>query len=171
MKPNRQHIEKQRAEVVNTRTRSFQSAKKAADWTAVCLVGTSRAIPREFGDNRGAWPVRIMTSKDPKKVVAGIDREQPMHGMALLDHVWVETPAHADRLKAALDELLVGRHDDAQLRFSWRDIEAAPHEVWPTLLTQALVDIELAGEEIEVIGAAEKNRRIAALARGPKWAR
>jgi hypothetical protein len=173
MKLGKKQTEQARSEVVNTRRRSFQAAKKAADWTAVCLIGTEQPVPERFGSNSGRWPVRIAISKEPKKLVGQIDREQPLHGMVLLEHVWVETEAHGTRLKAALDGMLAGRSDDSRLRKSWKDLgeDSHPRDVWPILLGDALADIYLYGEEITIWNESQRNEQIVRESRLPKWKR
>lgn len=166
---------KGRQKPTETRTRAYREAEKTVDYYAVCLIGYEKPVPRFFHDNRGAWPVRIVTSKKPRDAAKRADLEQPLHELVVLDFVQVETEVHARILKAALDELLLGTSEDNKaLRHGWRDIEQDPAMVWPILLNDAIrkltetADDMRRATEFNVFSEAEKERRITAKARSGK---
>lgn len=91
---------------------------------AVCLIGYSEIVPRRLGDNRGGYPVAIVTTKKPRDAYKNYDRGQAYHFIKVLEWCNVETEEHAKRLKAALDRALVGRAAEQQndpTRSLWRD--------------------------------------------------
>jgi len=132
-------------------------AQAYLDFVAVCMVGTEGAKPRDFGDNRGAWPIRISTTKDPKSIAKKTDIESPLWPIIPLEYVWTESEQHAKRLKTQLDILLLGNGDNA-LRHAWKHADD-PVLAWPILLAQAL-DLIRAREEFEVFDEEERQRRI-----------
>lgn len=154
-------------------SRAAKAAEAELGYHAVCLIGYSEPVPRSFGDNRGAWPVKITTSKKPRDAAKRSDLEQPLHELVVLDFVQVESEEHARLLKAALDELLLGTSDDNRaLRHGWRDIEQDPAIVWPVLLRQAIEKLTSLANNMrrathfEVFDEAEKDRRVRRKARG-----
>lgn len=154
-------------------TRAHRAAEKALDYHAVCLVGYQQPVPRFFGDNRGVWPVKIVTSRKPRDAAKRPDLEQPLHELIVHDYVQVESDEHARLLKATLDELLLGASDDNRaLRHAWRNIEQDPAIVWPVLLREAiekltsLTDGMRRATHFEVIDEPEKQRRVQRKARG-----
>lgn len=156
-----------------TQTRAYRAAEAETDYYAVCLIGYEKPVPRYFGDNRGAWPVRIATSKKPRDAAKRSDLEQPLHELVVLDFVQVETEEHARILKAALDELLTGSSDNNKaLRHGWRDIEQDPSIVWPILLNDAITKLTNAVADMrratsfEVFSEQEKIEKIKRKARG-----
>lgn len=161
-----------RRKPAETQTRSFRAAEKEASYHAVCLVGYEKAVPRFFGDNRGAWPVRVTTSKKPRDAAKRSDLEHPLHELVVLDFVQVETEEHARILKATLDELLLGSSEDNKaLRHGWRDIEQDPGVVWPILLNDAIRKLTDTANDMRrateflIFDEAEKNRRVKTSAR------
>lgn len=164
-----------RRKPAETRTRAYREAEKQVEYHAVCLIGYEAPVPRYFGDNRGAWPVRVTTSKKPRDAAKRADLEQPLHDLVVLDFVQVETEEHARILKATLDELLLGSsNDNKALRHGWRDIEQDPALVWPVLLKEAIEKLTSAADDMrratqfEVFSEEEKERRIKAKARGTR---
>ena len=159
-------ITEQRARVLATSSKAFKAKEKELEHVAVCLIGYGGRVPKEFGDNRGAWPVRIATTNKPRDVAKRPDLESPLHQIMVLEMVWTESDAHARRLKAKLDTLLLGTSSDNRaLRHGWRDLDNDPAIVWPILLGEALEQIRQR-ERIEVMGEDERVRRIAAALRG-----
>ena len=118
-------------------TRSEIAAKKKLDLVAVVLVGYAEMAPRGFGDNQGERPVRVHTTRDPVALVADLAREHPRHRLVLLEHVWCDSEAHAKRLRAALDQQLLGDEDAHRLAYAWRDMPE-PDLAWPIMLADAL---------------------------------
>jgi hypothetical protein len=79
--------------------------------------------------------------------------------------VWTETEAHAKRLKAEPDKLLLGTNEaNHALRHGWRDCDVEPEVLWPILLSEALQEIGKRGERIDFFDEEERQRRINALA-------
>lgn len=139
-----------------TRTRSFLEAEKRLDFWAVVLLGPDRRIPRHFGDNQGSWPVRVGTTRDPKAYAERVDYEAGhTHSYVPLDWAWTLSHRHALRLKARLDELLLGTDERNRLRHAWRDI-TDPAVDWPILLADAISQWP---EEIEVFDDQSKMMR------------
>jgi hypothetical protein len=123
---------------LNERGSAFRAVK--ADCVAVCLIGYTERVPRYMGDNRGAWPVRVATSTNPDDLARKPDQENPLHKVIVHEFVWVESDAHARRLKARMEALLLGSGE--ALRFSWRDCDD-PLALWPILLRQALEELDM----------------------------
>lgn len=141
-------------------TRAFREAQKALDFVAVCLIGFEGPAPAHVGDNRGRWPVRLAISRTPTDIAKKPDIESPLFPIVLLAHVWVESEAHARRLKGHLDELLLGEQPaEVELRHAWKDCPD-PAVAWPILLEEAR---RMAGdrrETIEIFGERERLHRI-----------
>ena len=117
---------------------------------AVFLVGYKEKVPRYFGDNEGAWPVRVASSQEIDKSLSRMDFEQPIHSLTVLGFVWCPTDIHAKRLKETLDEILLGRRpDDNRLRHGWRHL-IEPQIVWPIILNDALMTLRTFWPEFEV---------------------
>lgn len=146
-----------------TRSRSYREAEKRLDFWAVVLLGPERRIPRHFGDNEGAWPVRVGTTRDPKAYAERADYEAG-HTVAYVPLAWVWTLSqrHALRLKARLDELLLGSAEEHRMRHAWRDIND-PEVDWPVLLEDAVSqwpeEIEVFGDESKVMRTMREARR------------
>jgi len=146
-----------------TRTHGFAEAKRSAPYAAVCLIGYEGRVARHVGDNRGGWPVRVVTSTKPHLVAARSDIESPYHHVRVLELVWTETEAHAHRLKSTMDELLLGKSSySTRLRHGWRDIEHEPAIIWPILLAEALRELQAQRMQIDVFDSAEYERRVIA---------
>ena len=147
---------------LNERGRAFIAASNRLNYVAVCLVGYEGRVPRHFGDNEGCWPVRVATSSKPKEISKRMDLESPIHKVTVHDFVWTASDAHAKRLKAALDKLLLGASQESRaLRHGWRDAEAEPAVLWPILLEDALNGLRqegafsVFGEEERLVKAAK----------------
>jgi hypothetical protein len=144
---------------LNERGRAFRAAAAKTDYVAVCLLGYEGSVPRHFGDNQGAWPIRVATTTRPQDIAKEIDRANPLHAVKVHDYVWTPTEAHAKRLKAGLDKLLLGTTEESRaLRHGWRDC-ADPAVAWAILLEDALRDIRRR-EAFEVFDDDERRRRI-----------
>lgn len=173
MKLSRDQAARQRAEVL-TNTRSFRAAAKKADYVAVCLIGPENPIPRRMGDNRGALPVRIVVTTKDRTAAKDDDLAQPYHRFIVLEKVHVETREHGDRLKAAIDQQLVGaqrEQDNDQPRHSFRDVfgcfddENTRSMWWGILIDAALREVKRQARRFEVFDGNQKNQRIAQRAR------
>lgn len=146
-----------------TRSTAYRDAEKSLDFWAVVMFGPTQRVPRRFGDNEGAWPVRVGITQDPTDYAARIDLDAGgLHEHVALAHVWTQSRRHAIRVKARLDELLLGATGSNRLRHAWRDI-CDPDIDWPILLSQALADHH--SERIEVFGDEERITRILHAAR------
>lgn len=155
-----------RISVVDDKTRRsllYKTAAERLDMVAVCMVGYCQPVPVRIGDNTTRWPVKIVTSREPKTAAKRADLDQPLHEMVTLEWVWVDSDAHARRLKNALDELLLGADPEmVVLRHSWRDIGEEPEVKWAVLLSEAQRMIEARGETIQVVDDLGRDRLIMA---------
>ncbi len=138
-------------------SRGYREAERRLDFWAVVLCGTVRRIPRHFGDNEGAWPVSVGVSRDPESYGDDVDRRSGhVVEHKVLRWAWAESRVHANRVKACLDDMLVGKQAENRLRHSWRDV-SDPFVVWDIFLPE--VHRELGGR-IELFDDEEKMRRI-----------
>lgn len=110
-----------------------RTVERSLGIAVVALVGEAQRRPRDFGDNEGGQGITAVASADPRLVymhddkavmhglAAAIDRHHP-HGPGVVEFVraYVASDAHAKRLKAALDTVLVGSMAGARHR--WRDV-------------------------------------------------
>lgn len=135
-------------------------------WVAVLSI--ERPVPRHFGDNRGMLPIWVEAHADWRQSGRTFDNQQPAQAMRAIRIavLGVRSDAHARRLKAALDEALVGRAadldaDPLRLRFrngvDFGDLD----EWWTPLLQDALMQCELAASGFEVFTRAEHERMVA----------
>lgn len=116
---------------ISPTSRAYNEAARYLNMHSVCLIGWEGPRPRAFGDNRGIWPVRIATSKKEMTAADRSDIETPHVGVIVLEYVHVETKAHAERLKSALDEVLLGQMEEQgndPLRHRWRDVQGCFEE-------------------------------------------
>lgn len=150
--PPREPMSPATKRILDERARSFalRKASRSVEHVAVCLIGYPHPVPRDFGDNQGAWPVRVSTTAKPRDVASKPDLESPLHQVKVLEMVWTPSDRHAKRLKAKLDELLLGSSEDARLRHGWRNVDD-PAVIWPILLDQAVREIRDRGEQFEII--------------------
>lgn len=156
-------------------TRSYKDAEKDLDFWAVCLVGTIHPVPRylgtesmrRFSSNEMGWHLAMCVTRTPDTYASEIDRYQVQVPIKRYEHVWVSSRRHANRLHQRMDEALAGRNAENRVRFRWCwvDGEREPSRVWENLLSNAIADIELGGEEIEVVGDKAKEHRIVQHAR------
>lgn len=163
-------IAKQRERIADfeRRSRSYKSDASAAEHRMVALVGWEGPRPRDWGDNIGAWPVTIKYGKSARQIMEGIDAATPHVRVLILEHVWVQTEAHARRLKAALDNRLLGEQEaqeHAPLRYSWRDVNGVFQDEtqramwWSIILAGAVEDCRRGGEIIETVSPPNSKRR------------
>lgn len=133
---------------------AYREAEKRLDFWAVVLLGPTHRVPRTWSDNEGVWPARVGVTQDPDAYAARVDLEAGgVHQHVALAHVWTASRAHANRLKARLDELLLGTNEAGRLRHAWRNI-SDPEIDWPILLGEAL-----RGAQIDVFDDDERMRR------------
>lgn len=161
MRPKQSALREEIARV--NRSHAFAEAKRDAPYTAVCLIGYEGRVARFAGDNMGGWPVRIVTSTRPHYVAKQSDLQSPYHRVRVLELVWTDTAAHAKRLKAAIDGLLLGHSNySTKLRHGWRDVEHEPEIIWPILLAEALRNLAAKRETVPTFDGSEYERRVAA---------
>ena len=153
------------------RTPTEIAAEAALGHHWVTLLSIERAVPRDFGDNRGMRPVWVEANADWRQSGVVFDRQQPAMRAVRLAVLGVPSAAHAARLKAALDEALHGRvaaSGAAGLRHRFRDaIELGEVDVWWTpVLAEAIMTCELAARDFEVFTRADHERMVARRVRG-----
>lgn len=139
-----------------TSSRAYKTAESELDFAALCIVGTFDRVPRSFGDNEGAHPVRlVVTTGSPAMAPETYNRGN--HSVGFLYHTlaytYLNTRVHAEKMKAWLDE---------QLRFEpmlngWYDGDAWQFEIMFGEAAKAL--------GFETFDEDEKMRRVLARAR------
>jgi hypothetical protein len=168
LKLSPQQTAKQRAKL--TRSRAFKAREREAGYVAVCLIGWEGPVPAYFGDNRGVWPCRITTTSKERTAAKVDDLSSPVAKVAVLECVHVESQEHARRLKAALDQMLLGEvkfQGNESLRHSWRDCNGFWHDEdtrgmwWGIVLAAALREVKKQARKFDVFDGDEKQRRIA----------
>lgn len=151
-------IARQQVKQAARSSRSAIAARRKLDLVAVVLIGYQDMAPRHFGDNQGERPVRVHVSRDPKALVAKLAREHPRHALVILDLVWCDSEAHAERLRHELDAQLLGTGDAHRLAYAWRDMPE-PEIAWPIMLADALRQIR-ARERIVIYSHEQAQQRI-----------
>ena len=152
--------------VARRRTEFERKAEKDLGIAVVAIIGHAERVTRP-GRNEGGRAIAVKTSADPRLVYMdedrayehGLaqpeDRQQPFIETAMVElaRVYVQSDAHAERLKAALDSVLIGNTVNARHR--WRDVpEEFDMDFLPLLIGQAAEDARVA-----VFDAAERDRR------------
>lgn len=110
---------------ISPRSKAYRSAAQRLNCHAVCLIGFEKPHPAYFGDNRGAYPVRVATSTKEMTAADRADLDSPFSAIVVLEYVLVNSEAHAKRLKDALDEILLGQQEEKEnngLRHRFRDV-------------------------------------------------
>lgn len=168
------HIQNETSRI-NEDTRSYRAAKERLGMVAVCLVGPVEIVPRKLGDNRGAMPVRVVvTAGRPEKAAKDLDLAQPFVPWATLEHVMVDTREHGERLKAALETMLIGaqtEQDNDQPRHNFRDVvgvfdcDISRAMWWGEMVAAAQAECLKMAREFRVHTAEQAKVRIAASAR------
>lgn len=137
----------------------------------VTVVSIERPVPRHFGDNRGMLPIWVEAHADWRQSGRTFDQQQPATAMRAvrLAVLGVRSDAHARRLKAALDEALLGRAADLEadpLRLRFRNgVDFGDLDGWWTpLLLDVLLRCEAAATDFEVFNRADHERMVAARA-------
>lgn len=166
----------QRAAVKARSSRAFIAAESKLALWAVCLVGWTEPGPARFGDNRGSWPVRIaITGKKPEHAAKDDDRFSPHMPVAVLEHVYVQTEAHAKRLKDALEAILFGQEQSAgspECRgayFNARaffECETTRALWWSTVLQEAQQRMLERATSFEMITESDKAKRLTRVVAG-----
>lgn len=133
----------------------------------VALIGHAERVPRSFADNEGGRGVAVAVSSDPRLVYMD-DGQAEDHGLAVRDdksqvfettrmvelaRVYVQSDAHAAKLKVALESVLLGATGRARHR--WRDIPVSfDMEMLPLLIGQAVEDCG-----VKCFDSTERDRR------------
>lgn len=164
MRPPPDVQSEQTRRVLAERSFAMRDARKKASHVAVCLIGFGERVPRYMGDNMGAWPVRVSTTSRPRDVAKKPDLESPLHKIVVLEMVWTPSDQHAKRLKAKLDELLLGSSSDSRLRHGWRHVDD-PAVIWPILLGQAVESIR-ERDAFDLVTESERDNVVQMTARG-----
>lgn len=153
-------------EARNRASEAVRRARASLDHVMVCLIGYERPMPMTFGDNQGAIPVRVHTTKpgNYRALMKKLQAEQPMCRLTRWGYVWVGSDQHAKRLKARLDVGLLGS-GGRELLEHWKDL-ADPVLFWPILLDQAVQEIRAGGERIEFYDDSEVERAMKSKAFG-----
>jgi hypothetical protein len=123
--------------------KAYREAEYRLGHWVIALIGYEKSVPAPYPSNGLQWPVRVIATRDLKGYLHRQDLEQPQYELAVHGQVWVESEAHAKRLKTRLDGFLLGSREGDEgsaLRHGWRDIPD-PKRVWPLLLKAALIDI------------------------------
>lgn len=99
-----------------------KSVIRSLGGTWLYIEGYPERIPREFGDNLGAWPHRIkLTSTGPLTASSKTQYEDPIHERNVVaswhDTIEREAKAVEQRIRAILEQ------HDVPLRKGWYDIE------------------------------------------------
>lgn len=147
---------------------AMRSARRSLDYVMVALIGYEQEAPWDFGYNDGYLPVRVHTTKpgNYRALLKKLQAEQPRYKLVRYGFVWVASDQHAKRLKAKLDEALLGcATQRRQLLDHWKNV-STPDLAWPVLVKQAADDIRAHGEEIEFFDDAEVERAMKARAFG-----
>lgn len=121
------------------------------DFVAVVLIGPAQRQWRRPHDNKGYWPMKIGTTRDPKGYLRAEDKTwERVIGHAL---VWVMTQARADKLQRAMEELMAGMTVKVREDRSFYDIDPE----------QALqfFDFAIEASKIEAFDHESKRERIA----------
>ena len=162
----RSDLAKENAKTV--KARAFAKAEAGLAHWAVCLIGYAGPVPRPHPSNQMCWPVRFAMTKDPKEITKKTDLEQPLYPVVVLEYVWTHSDAHAKRLKAKLDEYLLGRDENAALRHGWRDLDD-PLRCWPVLIECALAELRRGREVVEVFDEATHQKKVRRAAVGGRF--
>lgn len=156
---------------ISTKSVAYRAAAKKMDYYAVCLVGWDRPRPSDWGDNQGVWPVKIVIRKKESDAAKEMDSETPHAHAVVLEHVLVETWAHATRLKGALNEVLLGYQEEKEnrpLKSAFRNVvgcwepsdEIGRQLFWAALLQDALRILSKTSTSFDVFDDDEAYRRI-----------
>lgn len=170
----RSEIAKVNARDVKIGSRSYKAAEKRAGLVSVCLCGPTQPIPRRMGDNLGGWPVFLIVTAKERTAAKDSDLNSPFHRFEVLEFVKVETREHGERLKHALDIMLLGAQraqDNEQPRHKFRDVmgcfetEAERHAWWATLLEDAHREVMKQATRFPIYSAETAQVKIAASAK------
>lgn len=141
----------------NPRSRSFRKASDKLEFVALCIIGTVGRVRRAWDDNEGAQPIRlVVTAGEPKDCVKVYNRGVHSHDGLYVLHafIYLESEYHAARVK----EWIEGRANSEEMLFGWKDAE-------PWIL-ELLIGDAVRALSFEAFDRAEKDKRIAARARG-----
>lgn len=156
------------------RSRSYKAAEKREGLICVCLCGPASPIPRRMGDNMGGWPVFLIVTAKERTAAKDDDLSQPFHRFEVLELVKVDTREHGERLKHALDIMLLGAQqaqDNDQPRHKFRDVmgcfETADerHAWWSILVEDAHREVMKQATRFPIYSSETAAKKVAAAAR------
>lgn len=121
------------------------------DFVAVVLIGPEKRQWRHPHDNRGFWPMKIGTTRDPKGYLRAEDKTwEHVIGHAL---VWVMGQERADKLQRTMEELMQGMTVKVREDRSFYDID--PEQAL------SFFDFAIETTKIEAFDHKSKRERIA----------
>lgn len=173
-KISKREIAQVNASSTNMRSRAYKAAEKREGLISVCLCGPSSPIPRRMGDNMGGWPVFLIVTVKDRTAAKDDDLSQPYHRFDVLELVKVETREHGERLKHALDVMLLGAQqgqDNDQPRHKFRDVmgcfETAEdrHAWWAILVEDAHREVMKQATRFPIYSPETAVKKVAAAAR------
>jgi hypothetical protein len=157
-------------------SRAKREAAKRAGYFAVCFAVPEGVVSRFIGDNRGALPCFLISTSDERdqnSVIKKTNELQPYLRFRIIERAVVDTKEHMDRLKSAIDEMLMG-HQEAQDNIpplnKFRDILGAYDDkdtrglraFWGELLLDAQRVLAEGATHFDIYDDKEYERRIAA---------
>lgn len=76
-------------------------------YPVLMVIATSERVPRHFGDNTGAWPVRLVLTSAPKESLRLIAHHQMVHDVEIIA-AWelLTSKDHAEIIKAGVEASL-----------------------------------------------------------------
>lgn len=90
--------------------------------TAMVVSGTREAVPRHFGDNRGAWPIKLRTTSTfGNDAGRHLDNASPLWWQGDLFRVWCNDGDAANALIAGVQRYMLAK-DAGDLRKSYKDV-------------------------------------------------
>ncbi len=106
---------------IETITADEVAAMKARGFTALCICGPGKPVPRGLGDNVGVNPVVVILNSSFKdSVSAPLDRASATYPQGMLFRIWLASKADAKRLENELPALL--SQNGSATRSAWFDI-------------------------------------------------
>jgi hypothetical protein len=184
MPPPKKTVAQMRAQIVSPRkspgSRTVRHAAKVNPYFAVCLVMPEGLVARHMGDNRGSMPVFLIATSERRdaNVVKATNLQQAYVHYRIAEKAVVDSKEHMDRLKSAVDEMLLGNQtaqDNVAAHNKFRDVlgsfdETDPESVrswWLVLLEEGQRLLRERGSirHCRIYDDAEYDRRIVASAR------
>jgi hypothetical protein len=177
MRPPQKTVAQMRAQRIkppkHPGSRAKREAAKRHQYHAVCFAVPEGIVSRGIGDNRGGFPAALLSTSDRRdqNVIKATNLAQPYIRFRIVEKAVVDTQEHRDRLKAALDEMLLG-HQESQDNVPplgrYRDILGSFDEkdrdglrkFWGELLQEAMRILSEGATEFAIYDDKEYDRRI-----------